>query len=261
VSAVRRVDLAAERVETLVGRGLFDFGDQDGDFGSARFQHPLGVAARDGKVWVADTYNHKLREIDVRAKTVRTLAGDGRPGTERGGALALFEPGGLNVTGDEVWIADTNNHRIVRYSLAGGAWREVVVEGLEPPAPMEAEALPAGAPAFLGQARLRSGEATAWSIAVNLPEGAHPSEEAPASVRVARGSEVVLQRTILGASWPLAFTLPAQPEGSADLHIEVSFAYCHEGQGVCVPANPSWRVPVTFDQNGEASAELVAAVA
>ena len=41
---------------------------------------------------------------------------------------------------------------------------------------------------------------------------------------------------------------------------EVSFAYCNEGQGVCIPANPSWRVPVTFERNGEASAELVAAV-
>jgi len=95
---------------------------------------------------------------------------------------------------------------------------------------------------------------------VKLPEGTHVSEEAPASIRVARGSEVMLQRTILGEPWPLAFELPAQPEGAADLHVQVSFAYCNEGQGVCVPANPSWRVPVTFARNGEASAELVAAV-
>jgi hypothetical protein len=70
----------------------------------------------------------------------------------------------------------------------------------------------------------------------------------------------MLQRTILGEPWPLAFELPAQPEGAADLHVQVSFAYCNEGQGVCVPANPSWRVPVTFDRNGEATAELVASL-
>ncbi|MBI4365011.1 MAG: hypothetical protein HY568_06245 [Candidatus Latescibacteria bacterium] len=95
---------------------------------------------------------------------------------------------------------------------------------------------------------------------MDLPEGAHVSDEAPASVRVARGAEVVLQRTLLGAKWPLAFELPAQPEGAADLHIQVSFAYCNEGQGVCVPASPVWRVPVTFERNGDSFAELTAAL-
>ena len=260
VSAVRRVDLAAERVETLIGRGLFDFGDRDGDFASARFQHLLGVAAWRKRILVADTYNHKIKEIDVEGRAVRTIAGDGRPGTEREGRLALFEPGGLHAAEDVLYVADTNNHRVVRLSLIDAGWREVVVEGLEAPDLMEADAAPAGAPAFLTTARLRAGEATAWRVAVNLPEGAHVSEEAPASIRVARGREVMLQRTILGATWPLAFELPAQPEGAVDLHVEVSFAYCNEGQGVCVPANSSWRVPVTFDRNGEASAELVAAV-
>ena len=71
----------------------------------------------------------------------------------------------------------------------------------------------------------------------------------------------LLQRTMLGASWPLAFSLPPQPEGEADLHVQVSFAYCHEGQGVCVPANPSWVVPVLFDRDGPSSAQLTATVA
>jgi thiol-disulfide isomerase/thioredoxin len=263
VSAVRRVDLAEEKVETLVGRGLFDFGDKDGDFASARLQHPLGVAAWRKRILVADTYNHKIKEIDVEGRTIRTLAGDGRPGTEREGRLALFEPGGLHAADDVLYIADTNNHRVARLALVDGQWREVVIEGLEAPEVAEEMASAAGAegaPAFITSARLRAGETTAWRLAVKLPDGAHVSAEAPASVRVARGSEVMLQRTILGEPWPLAFELPAQPEGAADLHVQVSFAYCNEGQGVCIPANPSWRVPVTFDRNGEASAELTAAV-
>ncbi len=258
VSAVRRVDLAAETVETLVGRGLFDFGDRDGDFESARLQHPLGVAVWRKRVLVADTYNHKVKEIDVEGRVIKTLAGDGRPGTEREGHLALFEPGGLHAADDVLYIADTNNHRVVRFALVEGASREVVIEGLE--APAAADASPEGAPALISTARLRAGQSTAWRVGVKLPEGAHVRDEAPASVRVARGSEVMLQRTILGEPWPLAFELPAQPEGAADLHVQVSFAYCNEGQGVCVPANPSWRVPVTFDLNGEATAELVASL-
>jgi hypothetical protein len=87
------------------------------------------------------------------------------------------------------------------------------------------------------------------------------SEEAPASVRVRRGDEVLLQKTMLGATWPLAFELPAQPRGAADLHVQVSFAYCHEGQGVCVPASPAWSVPVRFDEQGEAQTQLSASLA
>src|SRR5438552_16424884 len=64
VSAVRRIDLAAEQVETLVGRGLFDYGDVDGALADARLQHPLGVTISGEKILVADTYNHKIKELD-----------------------------------------------------------------------------------------------------------------------------------------------------------------------------------------------------
>jgi len=267
VSAVRKVDLAAERVETLIGRGLFDFGDVDGEFANARLQHPLGVAAWGKKVLVADTYNHKIKEIDPGAGKIRTLLGTGRPGSGAdGGTLALFEPGGLHVAGDTLFVADTNNHRVVRVALPNLEWAEVTIEGLEAPAEVMAGATvaSAGASASAGAtaepAKLRSGATTEWRVDVRLPDGAHASDEAPASVRVSRGQEVLLQRTMLGATFPLAFELPAQPAGSADLHVQVSFAYCHEGQGVCVPANPSWSVPVSFEERGPVATELVAAV-
>lgn len=267
VSAVRRVDLASERVETLVGRGLFDFGDVDGDAKRARLQHPLGVAAWASKILVADTYNHKIKELDPDARTIRTLHGDGKPGTDRGESLALFEPGGLHAVDGELYVADTNNHRVVRVELSTGAWNEVTIEGLEAPtavsAETEARAGAAGVPGAIaaGPARLLANRATRWSVEVALPAGAHASEEAPASVRVSRGADVLLQRTLLGAAWPLAFELPAQPVGSADLRVQVSFAYCQDGQGVCVPASPAWNVPVRFEDAGDAVAVLTAALA
>jgi thiol-disulfide isomerase/thioredoxin len=259
VSAVRRVDMAAERVETLVGRGLFHFGDEDGALSTARLQHPLGVAVWGSKVLVADTYNHKIKELDPDARVIRTLLGDGKPGSERDGLAALFEPGGLHVAGDVLYIADTNNHRVLRVELPSLEWVEVRIEGLEAPAAETRAA--AGAVGAAGPATLRAGATTAWRVSVRLPEGTHVSEEAPASVRVSRGDEVLLQKTMLGATWPLAFDLPAQPRGAADLHVQVSFAYCHEGQGVCVPASPAWSVPVRFDEQGEAQAQLSASLA
>lgn len=48
-------------VETLIGEGLFEYGDVDGRYPEARLQHPLGLAFAQGVVYVADTNNHQLR--------------------------------------------------------------------------------------------------------------------------------------------------------------------------------------------------------
>lgn len=117
-SAVRTVDTRSGQVHTLVGHGLFDFGDQDGPFASALLQHVLGVAAWDENVvYIADTYNHKIKALMLNERTVVTVAGTGLPGEGCGRALeaGLNEPGGLAVHEGFVLIADTNNHRIVRY--------------------------------------------------------------------------------------------------------------------------------------------------
>ena len=57
-SSVRTADLDPDgRVRTLVGLGLFEFGDLDGVGDSVRLQHPLGVCFHEGAVYLADTYN------------------------------------------------------------------------------------------------------------------------------------------------------------------------------------------------------------
>ncbi|MDP2315826.1 MAG: DUF255 domain-containing protein [Pseudomonadota bacterium] len=102
-SSVRVFDLKEHRVGTLVGQGLFDFGDIDGPPDKARLQHPLGVAAAEGQLYVADTFNHKIKSVDLRGGGIATLCG---------GPGELSEPGGLVVAGDYLIVADTNNHRL-----------------------------------------------------------------------------------------------------------------------------------------------------
>jgi sugar lactone lactonase YvrE len=124
-SAVREIDLADGRVRTLVGTGLFDFGDRDGPLSRARLQHALGLTLwRDGKLLVADTYNHKLKLLDLEARTLETLLGDGNPGSRLGADdVELNEPGGLAVAGDRVLIADTNNGRVLSFDPEAGQTR------------------------------------------------------------------------------------------------------------------------------------------
>jgi thiol-disulfide isomerase/thioredoxin len=122
VSSVRAIDMSDGLVRTVVGRGLFDFGDLDGPFEEALLQHPLDVAASaSGEVvYVADTYNNKIKEIALRSMEVRTLMGDGR-------RSLLHEPGGIAAANGSIFIADTNNHRVLRADPATGALEDLVI--------------------------------------------------------------------------------------------------------------------------------------
>ena len=119
----RAADLAGGgRVTTLVGRGLFDFGDNDGDGNTAHLQHPLGLDVGDGLVYVADTYNSKIKRVGVHTRAVTTIAGSGVSGLVDGPLFeAQFsEPGGLSLVGGRLYVADTNNHAIRLVDLDQG---------------------------------------------------------------------------------------------------------------------------------------------
>jgi DNA-binding beta-propeller fold protein YncE len=117
-SAIRTVPFNPDgRVRTLVGTigSLFDFGDVDGAAKQARLQHPLGVVFYDGKLFIADTYNNKVKVLDVEKGTCETLAGSGKVGNEdaEDGKDATFnEPGGITAADGKLYVADTNNHAI-----------------------------------------------------------------------------------------------------------------------------------------------------
>jgi sugar lactone lactonase YvrE len=134
-SALRCIDLESDEVTTVVGEGLFVFGDADGTWDEARLQHPLGVAAAGATLYVADTYNHKVKAVDLERNTVATVAGDGTPGHEDGRPGRLFEPGGLSAAGgDMLLVADTGNHAIRVLDLARGELRTLALEPLGTPA-------------------------------------------------------------------------------------------------------------------------------
>ena len=130
-SSVRSVDLTtAHHVSTLIGAGLFEFGDVDGDGASARLQHPLGVDFQDGMIYVVDTYNSKIKRLGTGTRAVATLAGSGERAL-RDGALetaAFYEPGGLSVAGEHIYVADTNNHALRLIDLARGQVTTLTVD-------------------------------------------------------------------------------------------------------------------------------------
>ena len=116
----------------MIGKGLFEFGDKDGFVDEARLQHPLGVAWSNGKIYLADTYNHRVKIIDPAAKTSVAFLGTGKPGWEDGLKPSFNEPGGLSVAAvaGKLYIADTNNHQIRVADLKTGKVRTLKLSGL-----------------------------------------------------------------------------------------------------------------------------------
>ncbi len=139
-SSIRAVPLDPQKdVKTVVGTShlpaarLFTFGDVDGRAPQVRLQHPLGVTYFDGMLYVADTYNNKIKVIDPADGTTRTLAGSGKPG--RSDDPPTFdEPAGISAAAGKLYVADTNNHLIRVIDLRDGnrAWT-LTITGLKPP--------------------------------------------------------------------------------------------------------------------------------
>lgn len=112
-------------------------GSNDGPTSSATFNAPIGIAvAKDGSIFVADTYNDRIRVI--RDDVVSTIAGNKRGFGDGVGTSASFDtPLGLAMLGDELLVADSGNARVrvveksgVVSTLAGGNERDLIDGGL-----------------------------------------------------------------------------------------------------------------------------------
>lgn len=110
-------------VTTLAGTGLA-VGSTDGTGSAARFYYPEGIAidAAGTNLYIADTYNHKIRKLNITTGAVTTIAGTGSAGSADGtGTAASFNlPGGIAIdANNNLYIADTYNHKIRKITPAG----------------------------------------------------------------------------------------------------------------------------------------------
>ncbi|MFQ5413981.1 MAG: hypothetical protein ACE5E6_05935, partial [Phycisphaerae bacterium] len=254
--------------------GLFAFGDVDGRHPEARLQHPLGIDAWGPALVVADTYNHKIKRIDPAERSVRTLVGTGRPDASTpDGQAGFFEPGGVSVSGDDAYVADTNNHRIVRINLTTRAWHEITFDGLDrleasPRREPEGAAAPRDLADATGVARhppsraasdtpnekpiaapaasVAAGEDIDVVIDMQGPDDMHVSPEAPWSLRVTAGGKTLVQRTATADTLPIRATIPKHAIVTETCwDVTASVVFCTEAdRGVCVPCRRRWRLEV-----------------
>ncbi|HSW50272.1 MAG TPA: hypothetical protein VLH09_08865, partial [Bryobacteraceae bacterium] len=222
-----------------VGKGLFEFGDVDGDAGGARLQHPLGVAWRDGQVWVADTYNSRIKVIDPVKRRVSAVAGSGKKAFADGkaAAAAFDEPGGLAWLGGKLYIADTNNHQVRVYDPAARTVSSLELKGLERLSRGRMDRF-RGRILDLGEREVKAGSSE-LALNITLPAGYKFNLEAPFYMRW-RASEADGLRFRLQPDQvdfkkvDLPFQVPfEQAGGRAELTIDTVVYYCTPRTSAC----------------------------
>jgi DNA-binding beta-propeller fold protein YncE len=136
-SSIRAVPLNGKgAVNTVVGQGLFEYGDIDGTGDKVRLQHALGVAFHDGKLYVADTYNSKIKLIDPVTRVCSTFLGEK---SAKGASGTFNAPGGLSFAGNKLYVADTNGHRIQVIDMTTREVTTLPLEGVTAPKLPEAK--------------------------------------------------------------------------------------------------------------------------
>src|SRR3989338_1997605 len=258
VSSVRYVDREKKEVRTVIGQDLFVFGDEDGKGGEVRLQHPLGVANYNNLIYVADTYNHKIKIVNPVDNTCITFAGDGQPGFTNGKEPRFYEPGGLSFANNKLYIADTNNHAIRVIDMKTREVNTLQIKGLktEVSKDMLLSAIPPFAKLIeLSVKTLKADADIQLTLNIQLPKGYHVNPNAPLIYHIDAGSGIQVEqsnREVRSEKPELPIIISGKTtseEKSTDVKVSVSFYYCREdNQGACYMDAVVWHLPIKIEK-------------
>jgi len=238
-SSIRWVDLVGDfpEVGLLAGgdQNLFQFGDVDGVGGEALLQHPLAVVSDGELLYIADTYNSKIKRIDSVSGQVTTWLGEAH-GWRDGGEPLFYEPGGLDLVDGVLYVADTNNHSIRLVDLDSGVTTTLVLSGIEDFMPVADNYR--GKVLSLEPTMVSDGRGT-LRIDVVPPEGYKFNDLAPTSITWSVEGAIAMipdeaNVTIPGPTFPLQFEVDYS-EGSGMIIADLNLYYCvAETENLCL---------------------------
>ncbi|XP_039631906.1 NHL repeat-containing protein 2 isoform X1 [Polypterus senegalus] len=283
-STIRMVSLKDGAVKHLVGGerdpvNLFAFGDIDGVGFNAKLQHPLGVAwnKQKGLLYVADSYNHKIKVVDPKTKECTTLAGTGEAGSSFAQNLtdcAFNEPGGLavNENGTLLYITDTNNHQIKvldleaqHVSLLPVTLRPAdTVDSLRSPIrpPKQSRSSPR---IEMSSVIVSVGQSLQCELALSLPADTKLTEEAPSLWALSsEGNDWLQGQNTMGQIQDLSIpqlipvTIPlGQPVTGLVLVVDVFLYFCSKKDGACMMKGVTFRQPLQISSSNQTSTSKV----
>ena len=262
-SSIRWVDTGASDLAVGIIAGgdadLFTFGDVDGVGTDARLQHPLGVVAIGDTLYVADTYNSKIKTVRLESGLVSTRWGD-TPGWRDGDEPLFYEPGGIDALGTTLYVADTNNHSVRVIDVESGEVSTLVPVGIEEFLPGPDSDAYAGAVVEHEALLMGAGQGTV-SLEVVLPAGYKVNPDAPSRfVWTVEGEGMAVapdaSGSVLDPSFPRVFGVHLT-EGQGVLTGDVSVVYCEaEAEQICLFEQVRLVAPYTVLTQGPDHAVL-----
>jgi hypothetical protein len=140
---IRKVSTTTNIISTFVGTGSYGFHGDGGSSTAATLSHPscIWINTFKNRLFITDTFNHRIRGVDLSSSTIVTVAGsgvsapsDGSFAGDGGAATSakLRQPAGV-WSGDSagsIYIADTYNHRIRLVDGSSGIIRTIVGNGI-----------------------------------------------------------------------------------------------------------------------------------
>jgi YVTN family beta-propeller protein len=267
-SSIRAVPFRPNgNVVTVVGTAhlpkdrLFVFGDRDGWARQMLLQHPLGVAYEGGRLFVADTYNHKIKEVNLKTPAAKTVAGTGRPG-DSDRPPQFNEPSGLSAAGSKLYVADTNNNSVRVVDTANDfQTTTLTIEGLRPP---KQDTLPPASvfedatEVAFGSVTVKPGaDSFVLSVQVALPEGWKLNPNAPMSYlldvqNASADAKVSVPKRVRVDTPASEFVVRAPSTPNVDnyrVRVLLSLFYCREdGTGLCKTRTVLWSGSVKLSE-------------
>ena len=290
-SSIRAVPFdPKQKVRTLVGTSqlpggrLFAFGDVDGDqplsryvtnkagtvvrdargypkISGVRLQHALGVVYHDGQIYVADTYNNKIKVVDAETGATQTLVGSGKSGTTND-PPQFDEPAGITYAAGTLYVADTNNHLIRTIDVASRRVATMEIAGLAPVEKVERK--PVNITKGAQEERLKTtkvqpvdGKVT-LQVDLQLPKGWKINKLAPMRYDLQLTKDKgPIARTVVGKkklaepSTQFDVVLPVSGTGNEQVQLVMTYYYCQAGgEGLCKVGKVNFQVPLVIADKG-----------
>ncbi|MGH9721490.1 MAG: hypothetical protein ACRD8O_14870, partial [Bryobacteraceae bacterium] len=170
-----KVEASSGNVVAVAGTGSSGYTGDGGKATSARLRAPSAVALWGDNVYFTDESNNRIRKVD-KDGIITTVAGigptnaDGAFAGDNGAATQarLNRPAGVAVNGSgEIFIADTNNHRIRKVDTKGiiTTLAGICLANIDNPTTSTGDVLPCtvGNPATIGGVPSVTGSAVLWN--------------------------------------------------------------------------------------------------
>ena len=243
-------------------------GDEDGKGRNAvKLQHCLGLAFGDGKLYIADTYNNKVKVCDPRNRSVETFVG----GVARGRSddpPRFNEPGGLSLAGSTLYVADTNNHAIRAVDVESRKVRTLDLSTVKPPVRTRSASFANPTVFNLAPVHAMPGREVTLEVAIPLPPGFKLSAEAPINYLAEAdppgsfGTEVSpTGQRLAEPAREFAVKLPLARQARTGSTMTVKFsvsAFVCLPNSLCTVKNYVWNVPITFEPGNSSVVKLSA---